>query len=100
MPALLLHDGRRRIVGQLVFAGIGALDFELVEKQRRANDRCSDSPGSVADQRVVADSNQVAAQRADIELVENGATNQLFVSVGINAIEKPRRVAGSKRFDG
>src|SRR6266481_1185313 len=43
----LLRQGRRRIVRELVFAGVGALDFEFAEEQRRADDRGGRTVGSL-----------------------------------------------------
>src|SRR6266849_523776 len=79
-----------RIVGEFVFAGVGALDFELVEEQRRADHGGGDSAGAIADLRIVADGNEVAAQSANVEFAEDGAAHELFVGVGIDAIELAR----------
>src|SRR6267143_1534872 len=50
-----LLQRRGRVVGEFVLAGVGALYFELVEEERRADDRCGDASGAIADQRIVAD---------------------------------------------
>src|SRR5262249_6778407 len=92
-------DWRRRIVRELVFAGVGALDFEFVEEQRGCDDSGGDAAGAVADQRVVPDSDQVAAESAHIQFVEDGAADALFVTIGVDAVEEARSVAGTESFD-
>src|SRR6476646_365620 len=51
----LLVQRRSRIVRQLVFAGVRALDFQFVEEQGWADHGCWHAASAVADQRVVAD---------------------------------------------
>src|SRR5580704_7528115 len=67
---------RRRVVRQLVFTRVGALDFQLVEEQRRSDHRRRDSALSIAHQRIVADRHQVAPQRPHIQLIEHGTARQ------------------------
>src|SRR5208282_646153 len=95
----LLLEWRSRVVRQLVLAGVRAFDFEFVEEQRRANDGRGHSPAAIADERVIADSDEIAAQSADIELAEHGATNQLLMPIRVDAIQKPWRIAGAERVD-
>src|SRR6266852_1805847 len=92
-------QGRRRVIGELVLAGVGALDFEFIEEQRRADDGGGDAAGTIADQGVVADGDEVAAESADVELAEDSAADELFVAVRIDAIEQARGVGGAERFD-
>src|SRR5947207_1935865 len=72
----------RRIIRQFVLAGIRALDFEFVKQERWADHGGGDSASAIADQRIVADRNQIAAQSARVEFVENRAAHQLFVTIG------------------
>src|SRR5580693_2248909 len=71
-PRLLLQ-WRRRIVRQLVLTGVRAFHFQLIEKQRRANDSCGHAADAVADERVVADGDEIAPQGADIKFIEHRA---------------------------
>src|SRR5712692_2074318 len=50
-----------RIIRQLVLARVRALHFELVKKQRRADDCRRNSAGPVAHERVIAGRDQIAA---------------------------------------
>src|SRR4029077_7056771 len=95
----LFLERRRRIIRQLVLAGVGALYFELVEEQRGADNGGGDAAGAVADLRIVADSDQIAAQSADVKLTEDGAADELLVAIRVNAIQQARRVARAERFD-
>src|SRR5260370_21741541 len=94
-----LLQRRRRVIGELVLAGVGALDFEFIEEQRRADDGGGDAAGTIADQGVVADGDEVAAGSADVEFAEDSAADELFVAVRIDAIEQARGVGGAERFD-
>src|SRR5260370_28902987 len=42
-------QGRRRGIGEFVLAGVGALDFEFIEEQRRPDDGGADRAGAMAD---------------------------------------------------
>src|SRR5579859_2930209 len=98
-PRSFFLEGRGGIVGKFVFAGVGALYFQFVEEERGADDAGCDAAGAVADLRVIADGDEVAAQGADIEFAEDGAADELFVAVGIHAIKQPRCVAGAEGLD-
>src|SRR5882672_3531101 len=94
----LFCEWRGRIVRELVFAGVGAFHLQLAEKQRWTDDRGGRAAAAVAHERIVADGDQVIADRANVQLVEDRAAYQFFVAVfRVDAIQKPRRIAGAER---
>ena len=50
-----------RILRQFILAGVGALDLQLVEEERRRDDGRGQASGTVGDERVVAECGQVVA---------------------------------------
>jgi len=59
------------------------------KSSRRADDRGGRTAGAVAHQRIVANGNQVIANRANVQLVEDRAADQFFVAVfHVDAIKK------------
>src|SRR5277367_4782649 len=86
----LLFEWRSGILRQLVFAHVRALHFKLIEEQRRGNNRCRHAAASVAYQRIVPDGDEVAPQRANVELAEHRAAHQLLMPIRVNAIQKTR----------
>src|SRR5580693_3316092 len=95
----LLLQWRSRIVRQLVLAGVRALHFQLIKEQRRTNDSCGHAADAVADERVVADGDEIAPQGAHVELIEHGAADQFLMAIRVNAIQKTRRIAGAECID-
>src|SRR5579862_4103942 len=88
------NQRRRRIIGQFFLAGVRPLDFQLVKQNRRAHDGHEGNSGAITDQGIVSGGNQVAAKRARVEFIENGAANQLLVAViNPDSIEQARREA-------
>ena len=70
---------------------IRAFYFEFIEKHRGADDARWDWPLAVADERIVANGDEIAAEGAHVEFAEDRAANEFFVAVlGVNAIEKAR----------
>src|SRR6267143_6794816 len=57
----------RWIIRQLVLAGVRPLHFQLIEEQRRADNRRRRAADPIAHQRIVADRDQVAPYRPDVE---------------------------------
>src|SRR5579859_4954013 len=89
----LFLQGRGGVVGEFVFAGVGALNFEFVEEQGGADYGGGNAAGAVADLGVVADGDEVATEGTDVKFAEDGAPDEFFVAVGVEAIEQARGVA-------
>ena len=85
--------------GSFCLAGLRSLDLELVEQQRRAGDAEPDGLGAVLDRGRSSGGDEIAAQRADVEISQNSAAHQFFVRIfGLDAIEQPRLEPWSHGF--
>src|SRR5438093_11933273 len=76
-----LLQRRRRIIRQLVLTRVRPLHFQLIKQQRRTDNRRRRATGPVAYQRIVAYGDQIAPQRANVELVEHRSTHQFFLPI-------------------
>src|SRR6202035_1467975 len=92
-------ERRRGVVGELLLRIVRSFHFQLVEQDRRAYDGREGNAGAVADQRIAPGGSQIAAQRAGIKFIEDGATDHLFVSVaGPDPVKHARRKAWTERI--
>src|SRR6266478_1905001 len=77
----LLLQRRRRIIWQLVLAGVRPLHFQLTEQQRRADNRRRCAAGSIAYQWIVTHGDQIIADRTNIQFIKHRAAHQLFMPI-------------------
>src|SRR6266851_9588421 len=86
-----LTERRRGILRKFLLRGLRPLDLELVEQKRRAGHAEPDRLRAVLDCGRGSGSDEIAAQRADVEISEYAAANEFFMRVvRPDAIEEPR----------
>src|ERR1700730_1572207 len=84
-------ERRRRVVRQLLLRIVRAFHLKLIEQDRRTHDGREGNARAVADQGIASGGGQIAAQSAGIELIEDSASDHLFMSiVGPNPVEHAR----------
>ena len=98
-PACSLTERGRGVLGKLLLGGLRPLDLEFVEQKRRARDAEPDGLRAVFDGGRGSGGDEIAAQRADVEISEDAAAHEFFMRVfGLDAIEEPGLESRSHGF--
>ncbi len=81
---------RGRVVGELLLFFGGALYADVAEEEAGGDGGFGDGAEGVVDVGVVAGGEDVAAEAAVVELVEDGAADELAGAVRVDAVEQAR----------
>src|SRR5205823_10918712 len=88
----------RRVVGELLLLDGGSLYADVVEEEAGSDGGLRNGPEGVADVVVVACCDDVGAEAAVVELVEDCATDELAGAVGVDEIEETRGEIAAEGF--
>src|SRR6185437_857923 len=97
--ALIRCERRWRIIRKLLLFLVGALDRDVVEKNRWDDGGLRNRRDCLRDPGLATGGNDVGAQRALVQIIEGGAADQRALAVGRDAVEHARHQLTAQGLD-